>query len=447
MNRPRRRRALFSALACGLLALAVTGPADASLAVPGGPAKGGGFAAAEPSAGSSAFRLAAPQRIADEPPASFLLKRQIPIRPSPKALAVGDFNRDGLKDLAILNSHPATVSILLGLGNGAFGSRRAFPVAANANTIAVADLNGGGKQDLIVGVGSSWSSAGSYRPHAVSVLLGRGDGTFRPSHTYSLGYAEDCPSGVTPTIADLNGDRKPDVVSVEGHKLIVLLGRGDGGLRAARAYPVDAYTGRGIIALALGRLNGDRTPDAVTGSYWSANEPTGDLSVLLGTARGGFGSACTTDTGYLLPWGLALADLNHDGERDLVVAYDRQADVESLPPEYPAIAVSLGRGDGAFPETAGYDVGAARASAFELADFNGDGDLDLLLTFARGLDLLLGNGDGSLQPADRFDTTRRSHGALLAVADFTNDGKPDFAVQSSTARHLDMYLNSSGVTD
>jgi len=446
VNRPTGRIALFAALVCGLLALAVMGLTEASRAAPGDPSTSGSLAVTHPPVSSSYLCTnAVPDRLVDPVSASLLLKRQIWIRPYPKALAIGDFNRDGRKDLAVLNSRPATVSILLGLGNGNFGLRRAFPVPKGANAIAVANLNGGDKQDLIAGVGHSWTSDG-LRPGTVSVLLGRGDGTFKASRTYGLGYVEDTLTGVVLAIADLNGDRKPDIVTAEGHKLIILFGRGDGRLRPARAYPVDAASGRGIISLALGRLNGDLTPEAIVGSEWSANEPTGDLSVMLGNGRGGFGAARTEDTRFLLPCGLAVADLNHDGKRDLLVAYNREADVET--DEYPAVTVSLGRGDGTFSQAAGYDFGSEGAGALKLADFNGDGNLDLLLTFVPGIHLLLGNGDGSFQPANVLDTTRRPHGVwVVAVADFNNDGRPDFVVEDRAARHLSMFLNTSGSAD
>jgi FG-GAP-like repeat len=82
--------------------------------------------------------------------------------------------------------------------------------------------------------------------------------------------------------------------------------------------------------------------------------------------------------------------------------------------------------------------------ALAAGDFNRDGNLDALPTFTRGMQLLLGYGDGSFQPANQLDATLRTHGAWTAVADFNNDGKPDIAVLGSTARHLDIYLNTSG---
>ena len=225
---------------------------------------------------------------------------------------------------------------------------------------------------------------------------------------------------------------------------MVLLGRRNGTFGAAHAYLADSAGS--IASFALSKLDGDGTPDAVAGSQEGVNSPVGALSVLLGRGNGGFKAATTRRTGFLIPDELALADVNHDGKRDLLVA--NTADVTDYDQDaqgYSAIVVSLGRGDGTFAQTAEYDVGSDGPSAFKLADFNGDGNLDLLLATGPGLYLLLGYGDGSFQAADQVDTTVRAGGGLVAVGNFNNDGKPDLAV--AAGRTLSIFLNRSGVTD
>jgi FG-GAP-like repeat len=440
MNRLTRRMALAVLLACGLLAIAVMSPPRAPGAAPGGPSLGRSVAVTQPPASSSyphgnADRLVAPA------PASLLLERQIWIRPYPRALAVGDFNRDGRKDVALINNGSAKVSILFGMGKGNFGMRRAFAIPKSADSIAVADLNGGGKQDLIIGVDASYG-----RQATVSVLLGKGDGTFRARRTYGLGYAEGTRSSATLAIVDLNGDRHPDIVSAKGDRLMVLLGRGNGTFRAAHAYLADSAGS--IASFALGKLDGNGAPDAVAGSQEGVNVPIGALSVLLGKGNGGFKAASTQRTDFLIPDELALADVNHDGKRDLLVANTADViDHDQYGSNYSAIVVSFGRGDGTFSQTAEYDVGSYGPSAFKLADFNGDGNLDLLLASVEGLCLLLGYGDGSFQAGNQFDTTHRVGGALVAVGDFNKDGKPDLAVAGAGGRTLSIFLNRSGVTD
>jgi hypothetical protein len=440
MNRPTGRIAFAVLLACGLLALAVMSPPRAAGAVPGVSSLGG-FVSVTQSPASSSCPYGNADRLVDLPPATFLLKRQLRIRPYPRALAVGDFNRDGRKDVALINDGSAKVSILFGEGNGNFGSRRAFAIPKYASSIAVANLNGGSKQDLIIGVDASYG-----RRATVSVLLGKGDGTFKARRTYSLGNAESTRNPGTLAIADLNGDRHPDIVSAKGGKMMVLLGRRDGTFRAAHAYLADSAGS--IASFALGKLDGDDTPDAVAGSQEGVNAPIGALSMSLGKGNGGFKAASTQRTGFLIPDQLALADVNHDGKRDLLVANTADViDYGQNGPNYGAIVVSLGRGDGTFAQTAEYDVGSDGPSAFKLADFNGDGNLDLLLASAEGLYLLLGYGDGSFQTANQFDATQRAGGALVAVGDFDNDGKPDLAVAGAAGHTLSIFLNRSAVTD
>ncbi len=92
----------------------------------------------------------------------------------PVAIAAGDFNGDGISDLAVVNSNH-TVSILPGVGDGTFRDRADYAVGVDGRSIVVADINGDGKADIAVG------DAGT---RSLSVLLGRGDGTFQ-SHSES----------------------------------------------------------------------------------------------------------------------------------------------------------------------------------------------------------------------------------------------------------------------
>jgi hypothetical protein len=103
--------------------------------------------------------------------------------PGGYAIAVGDFNRDGKQDLAITNYlSPGAVLILLGNGDGTFQSALSFPLEAYPSSIMTADFNGDGKLDLAVG-----NSVNTVVPSAVSILLGKGDGTFQPAVSYDSG--------------------------------------------------------------------------------------------------------------------------------------------------------------------------------------------------------------------------------------------------------------------
>jgi hypothetical protein len=365
-----------------------------------------------------------PGTTVDLPPFSFAAKRVSSIGARPSALAVGDFNRDGKLDLAVL--HAGSVTILFGKGNGSFGRRRSFAVPKDAISMAVADLNRDGRPDLVIG-----SYAGSDQPVTITVLLGNGNGTFEMGRHYSLGKATGAAWDVIPlAIADVNGDGRPDVVTSWGLRMFVLLGRGDGTLGPAHAFVADAHGANGdgaILSLALHDLNGDGRLDVVAGGLEGVNLPNGILSVLLGRGNGSFRAARTQSTGELLPFGLAVRDVNHDGKPDLLVAdYADGADYGG--PSYGAAVVFLGKGNGSFAQDVQYVVGPPGQyipTALKVADFNRDGNADLLVSTRGGLYVLLGNGDGTVQGPVQFA------GAVgagpVAVGDFNRDGKPDVA--------------------
>lgn len=114
----------------------------------------------------------------------------------PVAMAAGDFNEDGVLDLAVANQTDNTVSIYFGIGNGAFQSGVTYGVGAGPNSVAVADLNRDGVLDLVIS---------NQEANTVSVLLGRPGGTFAAHADYPVGAV---PAGVV--IADWNGDGRLD---------------------------------------------------------------------------------------------------------------------------------------------------------------------------------------------------------------------------------------------
>src|SRR5207245_4887850 len=116
------------------------------------------------------------------------------------AVAVADFNGDGIPDLAMLTG------ILLGNGDGTFQPLLPFAARNGPNSLTVGDFNGDGKLDIVT---SNFAIAGDPRhpeiiENGVRVLLGNGDGTFQPGRAYPVGFPGSRPAFVA--VGDFNGD-------------------------------------------------------------------------------------------------------------------------------------------------------------------------------------------------------------------------------------------------
>jgi hypothetical protein len=356
------------------------------------------------------------------------------------SIAVADVNGDGKSDLLVVNSCVGTASncptggvgILLGNGDGTFQASPSYsPVGQIANSTAVGDLNGDGKSDLIIA--NQCASGSNCANGEVSVLLGNGNGTFQTAVSYGSGGYD----AVSVAVGDVNGDGKPDLLvanqcasstNCANGTIAVLLGIGDGTFRSALSYDSG---GQYAAWVAVGDVNGDGKPDLVIASqcFSSANCVNGAISVLLGNGDGTFQTAQDYSSGGEFASSVALADVNGDGKPDLV-AVNEYAGNGNL--SNGTVAVLLGNANGTFQQAATYSSAGQYAFAVVIADVNGDGAPDLLITNQCAtpgctdgiLSVLLGNGDGTFQSAITTTTPQVGIGALV-LADFDGDGKLD----------------------
>ncbi len=241
---------------------------------------------------------------------TFGAPRDFPTGPAPGRVVIEDLNHDSKPDLVVATATlpcplpegcPATVSVLLGNGDGTFQARRDYGVGFEPTSVAVVDLNGDGNPDLAVVCRISG---------VVQVFLGNGDGSFGARSDYGTAMGARCL-----VIGDFDHDSRPDL-AVGGESLLLLGGNGDGTFVSRGTYDI-----RGTLFLASGDLNGDGDLDLAIGRKCG-------VGVMLGRGDGSFRSQVGYGTGALagdhntgeFAYSVGVGDLNHDGRPDLVVA-------------------------------------------------------------------------------------------------------------------------------
>ncbi len=365
----------------------------------------------------------------------------------PVWVATGDFNGDGKVDLVVSdidqNSGLVSVNVLLGKGNGTFGSPiETGNLKAGGGNVVVGDFNADGKLDVAVG-GLDVDSEDSM---SIAVLFGDGTGKFN--------NPEYITTGMNPAFvatADLNGDGNLDLIAVNsyGGDVTVLLGNGHGHFAVGPNYAAGGNN-PGYSVAAFGDFNGDGRPDLVV-----TNSATSNLSVLLNAGGGRFAAARDFRLPQVYNF-VAVGDFNHDGKEDLAVgsgqisilfgkgngtfgapvatnvngAYPVTGDftgdgfTDLVTVVSDSVSVSLNKGDGTFKAPKTYFV-ATNITWLATGDFNNDGKLDLVVCANQFVAVLLGNGDGTFQ-SPKYTVLPATW--ELAVGDFNGDGKLDLAV-------------------
>jgi hypothetical protein len=184
------------------------------------------------------------------------------------SVAIGDLNADSRPDVAVAvfnaGSPVGKVSVLLGNGDGTFGTQVQYDTGFSPTCVVISDLNGDGKLDLVTA---------DPNPNQFSVLLGNGDGSFAAHMDYDTGMY---PFSVA--VGDVNGDGHPDLVTGVTDSVSVHLGKSDGTFAARDNY----YSGGSGSSFALGDLNHDARLDAATpGAPSATGANIYTVSVLL----------------------------------------------------------------------------------------------------------------------------------------------------------------------
>ncbi len=333
-------------------------------------------------------------------------------------VVTGDFNGDGKPDFATAR-YDGNVGVWLNEGNGTFQPPVLYsisPIGGVPCDIVAADFNNDGITDI---------AAASRQGHGVSILLGVGDGSFRPVVTY---LASSPQTGLA--VADFNGDGNVDIVSVDSDDIdqvvTILLGAGDGTFQATES----DYPALFPQFVTVADFNGDGNPDFVL-----INHGSDKLSVFLGNGDGTFSEPSALplapQSNGVLYDGLAVGDFDGDGKVDIAFTGSGAF-----------VSVFMGLGDGTFRGAVNFPVGLTPAGSVIAAEFNGDGKTDLAVTTALTLQVLLG-GAGSF-PSVVTQSIPNAMGGVPYSKTLTATGGTTPYSWSLNAGTLPVPLGSSG---
>jgi hypothetical protein len=340
---------------------------------------------------------------------------------SPYDVAVTDQDGDGNLDLLITNDSNFATTLYWGNGDGTF-SVSPGPVISGVvdgnngitgpRGLAVGDFNGDGKQDMMIG--RAFDPFGNPQWCIFTLVPGAGGRLFGTPQDYDVKVADGGSLGCGAQAKSFmhDGDMLTDVLltadpAEPGAGFVY-----SGVMSGAPAAPL-RLDGIGAYA-SIADLNGDGIPDIVTHRKNLSN-----VAVFMGQADGGFAISTVfpVSPGY---GQVAIGHIDNDTTLDLAIACDQSG----------TIAIALGVGDGTFLSAIGVPAGGG--STVSLADFDGDGNMDMISSggvvhFHRG------KGNGQFYPMENYGPGSISGSYKVAVGDFNKDGKPDAVMLYRTA--------------
>ncbi|MBT6484795.1 MAG: hypothetical protein HOK71_08995, partial [Planctomycetaceae bacterium] len=355
-------------------------------------------------------------------PASFTSFATLATENGAADFTVGDFNNDGIVDLAsayngtAFSSNNSIFAVFLGVGAGNFAAPTLFnPGTGGCFTgggLESADFNGDGNLDLVMTHGGS---GGGCFGNKVTVHLGDGAGGFAAPIQFNSGGSIG-----NLAVGDFNGDTIVDLAipSSDSDAVFVHLGQGDGTFAAPSTLPF----GQDSNTILTGDVNSDGDLDLVVTTSTRA-------LVFLGGGDGSF--AAPSEVVVANASSSQIGNFNEDALLDLAITSSIGG----------TVSVFLGVGGGNFSGPTVFAAGTSPRS-IDVADFDGDGHQDLVVgsTTTATLSVLPGDGNGGFDTPVVF-TTGTNSGSRVRAVDLNGDGLADLSATSGTPAGVSILLN------
>ena len=389
---------------------------------------------------------------------------------SPWFAAIEDFNNDTHLDIACTNRGPGTISIWFGVGDGSFTNLTVYSSTRYflGNGIAVGDVNNDNHLDLIVvmeilakpGVflGSSNGNFTLITPSSaetemtgftivvtdfnrddnldcaivystsgvVGIHLGNGNGTFQ-SHYITV--AQNLGELYYVVAIDFNNDNYLDlaVTSFTTSAIAILFGDGNGNFELGRLYSVDYASN--LYALAIADLDHDNQLELIP-TYWG----TGYVSILTQYNAAKFSNENTYSTGSAPnTYSLAVGDLNNDNQTDVILA---NSGTDNL-------SIRFGSHNATFLSDIIYPLQSNSYPQYVLTgDVNKDEYFDLIVVNSKSntMNLILGYGNGSFADSMSYTTGDNSRPYFVTMTDLNNDNRSDLIVANEGTNEIGIFF-------
>lgn len=345
---------------------------------------------------------------------AFGVAGSFPVDNKPTRLAVEDVNGDGKLDVMAASSEQETVSVLLGKGNGTFVTpATSMPVTGRPRAMVLSEMTGDGRMDMVVASDSSGVQ--------LQLFSGNGNGTFQRAR--GLGQF----ASAALALGDYNADGKIDLAvpyfAFAANGIAFLYGKGDGTFSDGGKFGLPS----GSFGINSADFNGDGKGDLAVTLY---DDRTIGILLSQGTK---FGSVQRVSAG-IGPYGVVAADFNGDSKADLVVS----------DPDSNSLRVFPGNGNGTFQTATVHPSLGSTPRPIATTDLNLDGWPDLVCTnvdTSGFVTVFLNNGQGRLLAAQPFAAPGKH--LDVAAADLNGDRLPDLIVTVSDGSSVLVLQNQS----